>query len=72
MLCVVASLLAGPRYSTHTHTKKVPSIFALLNFACGFEAVRLQSVATHHISVSSVIYVHDEGLYNKVSVETGN
>lgn len=42
------------------------SIFALFNFfACGFEAIGLQCVATHHISVSSVIYVH-ERLYKGV------
>lgn len=44
-------------------TGKVLSIFALLNFLCDFVAMRLGSVATHHISVLSVIYVH-EGLFN--------
>lgn len=47
--------------------KKVLSIFALFDFVCGFEAMGLQSVAAQHISVSSVIYVH-EGLYNGASV----
>lgn len=60
MFCVVASLLAGSRYSKKE--KKVLSIFALFNFVCDFEAMRLQSVATHHISASAVIYVREEGV----------
>ena len=58
MICVVASLLAGPRYSKRE--KKLLSIFALFNFVCDFEAMRLQSVATHHISASAVIYVRED------------
>lgn len=59
MFCVVASLLAGPRYSG----KKKFSPY--LPCSILYVALRLQSVATHHMSVCSVIYVH-EGLYNGV------
>lgn len=66
--CVVASLLAGPGCTyKKKEKKKVVAIFALFKVVCGCEDMRLESVATRHISVSSVIYVH-EGLYNRVSV----
>lgn len=53
VFCILASLLAAPRSSkTGTVYPHLPRFYLV----CGFQPVKLLSVATHHISVSDVIY----------------